>query len=129
MNLNLRNILTIIGLTFLAVGPVLMHHVDSATVYLFGEIMIALGPVLIGYRAITKDDPSASPPTSYQDFRADRTAVVSGGSYVPNPNAIPPYAPTPANRVDKAGCAPWEVMLYVWGACVIALCVATFVAA
>jgi len=60
MTPSLRNILFLIGACFLAVGPVLMHHVDSKTVYLTGEILCALGPVLMSARAILSSP--ASPP-------------------------------------------------------------------
>lgn len=53
--MKLRNILTLLGALCLALGPVLMHHVDSTTVYLIGEICLAIGPVLMGARAFMSD--------------------------------------------------------------------------
>lgn len=56
--MSIRNILTLIGLCMLAAGPVLMHHVPSSAIYTVGEVLCALGPVLIGYRTISKDEPA-----------------------------------------------------------------------
>lgn len=59
--MNVRDILTLVGLGFLAVGPVLMHHVGP--LYTVGEVITALGPVLIGYRALTSNA-GTPPPTN-----------------------------------------------------------------
>lgn len=57
-----RDILTLIGVSLLAVGPVLMHHVDSTAIYLAGELCTVLGPVLMGARALLSDGNTPTPP-------------------------------------------------------------------
>lgn len=66
--MNLRLLLPLIGACFLAAGPILMHHVDSTAIYLTGEILAALGPVLISYRFVTSDPPVSKLPDP-QAFR------------------------------------------------------------
>lgn len=71
--MNLRDFLTILGLCLLAAGPVLKEHVNSVPVYVTGEIFLVIGPVLVGYRALSKDPVAvnsvpAKPLPNPQDF-------------------------------------------------------------
>lgn len=64
--MNLRDFLTLFGGICLAVGTVLMHHVNSTTVYIIGEIMTAAAGPIMAMRAILPP-PVTPAPTEKQE--------------------------------------------------------------
>lgn len=59
--MNIKNILTLIGGIFTAVGPVMLLNAPNPTLFWLGQVLTALGGSLIGARGLFEDNTPKPP--------------------------------------------------------------------
>lgn len=58
MKISLRDLLTLVGSLFTPLGAVFVLATKDTVMWWVGMSLVAIGPVLVGVRAILKDNPS-----------------------------------------------------------------------